>query len=242
MLPYRAVPNVYQFKDFAGSSHRILIEMIRRSGVRGRLLDLGAAGGELSEALRDRFDYALAFEFDVGRIPQLRRRFDHSVISDLERIQTLPKGFDAIILADVIEHLREPRSLLPLARAALNPGGRLFLSVPNIANVTIRLGLLFGYFIYRDRGILDSTHLRFYTMRSIREEIESAGFRIEEIKGSSVPIRIIVGDWMPVPLVELGEWILSWLTQSWKALFAYQFVMVAVPLPDSSASAPIRDN
>ena len=145
------MPNVYQFKDFAGSSHRLLIDMIRRSSVRGRLLDLGAAGGEICEAVRDQFEHTFAFEFDTGRIPELRRRFKHGVIADLERIKTLPANCDAVLLADVIEHLRDPAALLRLVHASLNPGGRVFISVPNIANVTIRIGLLFGFFIYRDR-------------------------------------------------------------------------------------------
>lgn len=220
---------VYHFKDFAGSSHRILIDMIRRSGVRGRLLDLGAAGGEIGEAVRDQFDRTLAFEFDARRIPEIRQRFDLGVIADLERVHSLPKRCDAVLLADVIEHLRDPSALLRQVREALGPGGLVFLSVPNIANLTIRVGLLFGFFIYRDRGILDSTHLRFYTMRTLRAEIEDAGFEIRELKGSSVPIRLILGDYLPLRLIELGERLLAPLTQVWKSLLAYQLIIVAAP-------------
>lgn len=220
---------VYHFKDFAGSSHRILIDMIRRSGVRGRLLDLGAAGGEIGEAVRGQFDRTFAFEFDDRRIPQIRRRFDHGVIADLERVHRLPKHCDAVILADVIEHLRDPAILLRQVRESLNPGGLVFLSVPNIANLTIRVGLLLGYFIYRDRGILDSTHLRFYTMDTLRAEIENAGFEIRELQGSSVPIRLIVGERLPLWLIKVGESILAPLTQAWKALLAYQLIIVAAP-------------
>lgn len=220
---------VYHFKDFAGSSHRILIDMIRRSGVRGRFLDLGAAGGEIGEKVRGQFDRTFAFEFDVRRIPQIRQRFDHGVIADLERVHTLPRNCDAVLLADVIEHLRDPGVLLRQVRETLNPGGLVFLSVPNIANLTIRIGLLFGYFIYRDRGILDSTHLRFYTMETLREEVESAGFEILEFRGSSVPIRLILGEHLPLWLIELGERILAPVTQWWKALLSYQLIIVAAP-------------
>ncbi|MBI2214583.1 MAG: class I SAM-dependent methyltransferase [Acidobacteria bacterium] len=220
---------VYHFKDFAGSSHRILIDMIRRSGVRGRFLDLGAAGGEIGDTVRSQFERTFAFEFDARRIPEIRRRFDHGVIADLERVHVLPKRCDAVLLADVIEHLRDPAILLRQVREALSPGGMVFLSVPNIANLTIRVGLLFGYFIYRDRGILDSTHLRFYTFDSLRAEIETAGFEIRELRGSSVPIRLIFGDYVPLWLIELGEAILAPITQLWKALLAYQLIIVATP-------------
>jgi predicted TPR repeat methyltransferase len=229
-LTLRAVPNVYQFKDFEGSSHRILIELVGRYATKGGILvDLGAAGGELGAALRPHFSRTYGFEYDVEQIGSLHGRFDHVVISDLERVSGLPKNADAIVVADVVEHLRRPSEVLRLARASLSPAGLLFLSVPNIANITVRIGLLFGIFQYRDRGILDSTHLRFYTMRTIRDEIERAGFDVVALRGSSVPIRLIIGRFTPEPLLRLGERVLSVVTRSWKALLAYQIIVVARP-------------
>src|SRR6185295_15247162 len=79
--PPRRLSNVYTFKDFEGSSHRILIDLIGRFAPRGgTLLDLGAAGGELGAAVRDQFDRTVGFEFDADRIGQLRGRFDSVVI------------------------------------------------------------------------------------------------------------------------------------------------------------------
>lgn len=225
--PPAIVPNVYTFKDFEGSSHRILIDLIRRFAPRGgTLLDLGAAGGELGAAVRDRFDQTIGFEYDADRIGQLWGRFDHVVIADLETVKTLPSEVSAIVLADVIEHLRDSTTLLQIVRQSLRSDGVLFLSVPNIANITVRLGLLFGIFEYRDRGILDFTHLRFFTMRTIRREVENAGFRIVAIRGSSVPLRLIVG-WMPELLLRPGERVLTWITRIWRGLFAYQIILVA---------------
>jgi predicted TPR repeat methyltransferase len=223
------VPNVYTFKDFEGSSHRILIELIRRFAPKGgTLLDLGAAGGELGAAVRDRFDSTIGFEYDADRLGQLRSRFDQVVIADLETVRTLPSGISAIVLADIIEHLRNSTNLLSMVKRSLNSDGVLFLSVPNIANITVRLGLLFGIFEYRDRGILDFTHLRFFTMRTIKREIEKAGFRIIAIRGSSVPIRLII-TWMPDAILRMGERVLTWITRIWRGLFAYQIILVAVP-------------
>ena len=222
------MPNVYTFKDFEGSSHRILLDMVRRHARRGgTLLDLGAAGGELGESLRDHFSRTLGFEYNVDCLPQLCGRFHAVVIADLERVKTLPSNIDAIVLADVLEHLRSPASALALVRDALRDDGRVFISVPNIANITVRLGLLFGVFEYRDRGILDHTHLRFYTKRTIRREVENAGFRILEMGGSSVPIRLIIGRFTPEPMLRLGERLLTGLTRLWRALFAYQIILVA---------------
>lgn len=223
------MPNVYTFKDFEGSSHRILLTLIHRYARRGgTLLDLGAAGGELGSALREHFDRTIGFEYNVDCVGELKGRFDSIVISDLERVKRLPTGAHAIVLADVLEHLRSPASALRLVREALRDDGHAFISVPNIANITVRLGLLFGIFEYRDRGILDHTHLRFYTMRTIRKEIESAGFRILAVRGSSVPVRLIVGRFTPEWILRPAEHVLSWVTGLWRGLFAYQIILVAV--------------
>ena len=222
------MPNVYTFKDFDGSSHRILIDMIRRHARRGgTLLDLGAAGGELGSAVRDQFTRTLGFEYNVDCVGDLSGRFDQVVVADLERVKSLPSNVDAVVLADVLEHLRDPATALALVRKSLRDDGRVFISVPNIANITVRLGLLVGVFEYRDRGILDHTHLRFYTKRTIRREVEDAGFRIVEIGGSSVPIRLIIGRFTPEPLLRAGERLLVWLTRAWRSLFAYQIILVA---------------
>jgi predicted TPR repeat methyltransferase len=231
-LTLRAVPNVYQFKDFEGSSHRILIDLIRRSAHPGGvLLDLGAAGGELGRAVRSHFTKAIGFEYDVDRIGDLHRNFDQVAIIDLEGLRRLPGPVHAIVMADVLEHLRDPAAVLRLAREALARDGLIFVSVPNIANITVRIGLLLGVFEYRDRGILDFTHLRFYTRRTIRREIEKAGFSIVTMSGSSVPIRLIVGTLLPEPVLRAMERLLSAVTRVWKALFAYQIIIVARPDP-----------
>ena len=227
-VAFAALPNVYTFKDFEGSSHRILIDLIRRhSPAGGTLLDLGAAGGELGASLREQFDRTIGFEYNVDCVATLRGCFDQAVIADLERVKRLPSSADAIVLADVLEHLRSPATALALVRESLAPNGRVFISVPNIANITVRLGLLFGVFEYRDRGILDHTHLRFYTKRTIRRDVESAGFEILEMKGSSVPIRLIIGRFTPEPILRAGERALTWLTRIWRGLFAYQIILVA---------------
>ena len=222
------MPNVYTFKDFEGSSHRILIDLIHRYAREdGTLLDLGAAGGELGAAVRDHFGRTIGFEYEVENLPALRERFDVVVITDLEKVKHLPRNVDAIVVADVLEHLRDAPALLRLIGDALAPGGRLFVSVPNIANITVRLGLLFGVFEYRDRGILDNTHLRFYTLRTIKQEIRNAGFRILAIRGSSVPLRLIIGRYTPEALLRTGERLLSIVTRFWRSLFAYQIIIVA---------------
>ena len=221
------MPNVYQFKDFEGSSHRILLTLLERYASGGTLLDLGAAGGELGAAVRAKFTRTIGFEYDRDRIGDLAHRFDQVVIADLERVWRLPRNLQAIVLADVLEHLRDPARVLALSRDSLSRGGYVFISVPNIANITTRLGLLFGVFRYRDRGILDATHLRFYTKKTIHEEVERAGFDIVATRGSSIPIRLILPRATPEAALRIGEKSVSGVTRLWRSLFAYQIILVA---------------
>jgi 2-polyprenyl-3-methyl-5-hydroxy-6-metoxy-1,4-benzoquinol methylase len=180
--------------------------------------------------VRDHFAQTIGFEYEVACIEALHDRFDAAAICDLERLGKLPPNLNAVVLGDVMEHLRDASALLRLVKQSLAPDGRIFISVPNIANITVRIGLLFGVFEYRDRGILDNTHLRFYTLRTIRREIEQAGFRVIAVRGSSVPIRLIIGKITPEPILRLGERVLTIMTRMWKSLFAYQIVLVAEPL------------
>jgi 2-polyprenyl-3-methyl-5-hydroxy-6-metoxy-1,4-benzoquinol methylase len=226
------MPNVYQFKDFEGSSHRILIDLIRQSEATGRLLDLGPANGELCAAVGKQFEHTACIEVDDACLPSLHLRFDEVTIANLESMTSFPRGYHAIVMADVLEHLHDQHRVLEQVRASILPGGHLFISVPNIANLTIRIGLLLGFFVYRDRGILDETHVRFYTLATIRKALEDAGFEIEKIRGSSIPLRLIIGKLVPGPFLRAAEWLIARVTQLWKALFAYQIIMVARPAGD----------
>ncbi|MFN2441847.1 MAG: class I SAM-dependent methyltransferase [Thermoanaerobaculia bacterium] len=219
--------HVYEFKDFAGSSHRILIDLIRAHAPRGGvLLDLGAFGGELGAAVRNHFARTIACEYILENIGSLWRRFDRVIIADLEQIPRVPSGADAIVMADVLEHMKYPGRLLDKALDGMNQGGRVFISVPNVANLAIRASVLVGRFEYSDRGILDATHLRFYTRRTARRELEGAGLTILAERASIVPIRLVF-PFVPGPILSLLERILIGLTRMWPSLLGYQFIFVA---------------
>lgn len=222
------MPNHYPFKDFEGTSHRILIDLVRRyAPAGGTLLDLGAAGGELGEALRQRFGRTIGFEYNLDCIGELHKRFDSVVIADLDGVDRLPRNVDAVVMADVLEHLRNPAAALNAVREALPPGGLAFLSVPNVANITVRLGLLLGRFNYAQRGILDRTHIRFYTAATFHREVERAGFRILETTASTMPIRLVLEPFLPGPVLRAAEKLLLLLTRLSRTLFGYQIIVVA---------------
>jgi len=105
--------------------------------------------------------------------------------------------------------------------------GKLVISVPNVANLTVRGMLLFGQFRYRDRGILDWSHLRFFTERTIRELLERHGYRITSLHRSIMPLeRIVSLDPCSRP-IRWASHLLRALTGLLPNLFAYEIVLAA---------------
>ena len=139
--------------------------------------------------------------------------------------QTGRAKFDKILLLDVLEHFAEPERPLRDAGLLLKPNGSIVVSIPNIANLTVRMMLLFGMFEYHDRGILDRTHLRFYTMRTAERLIELCGFEVTGRRMTIVPVGILLGG--PKFLVSLLRGLLIVLTAMLPGLFGYQIFLTA---------------
>lgn len=219
----------YEFKNFPGSSHWLLIRAIRRTPWwEGVLLDIGAAGGELASLLSTDFDTLIGIDGDPARVEALSRHFDQAFVADLNTIPRLPAA-KAVVLADVLEHLPQPERILQLVRMAIDPDGRLYVSVPNIANLTIRVGLLFGRWNYTDRGILDRTHLRCYTRDTVVAELLDSGFQPTKIEATTMPIRLVLENRVPPVLLRFCERLLLPLTKLFPSLLGYQWVITAKP-------------
>jgi 2-polyprenyl-3-methyl-5-hydroxy-6-metoxy-1,4-benzoquinol methylase len=147
-----------------------------------RVLDVGCASGYLGTALAERGCRIWGVDQDERALQAAGDAYEEVLAVDLERIDELPwaeESFDVVVAADVLEHLRDPMAVLRLLERYLAPDGRLVVSLPNVANASVRLPLLFGRFAYTDTGILDSTHVRLYTFDTARELVESCGFRVE---------------------------------------------------------------
>ncbi len=145
-------------------------------------------------------------------------------------LASLPPGtFDLVVAGDVLEHLPDPGAVLDRVAVLLSPAGSLLVSLPNVANVTVRLSLLLGRFPYAPRGILDATHLRFFTRRTARELLAARGLRVTWCAPTAMPAELAVpalGAPLLAPVVRgtaLG------LARAWPTLFGYQFVFEAVP-------------
>ena len=217
----------YAWKEIPGSSHDVLRRKIRSLPGGRRMLDLGAAGGHLGRAVRDRCAYLAGVEPDTALPADCREGYDDWRSTDALSTGEWGAPFDVVVCADVLEHLPRPEELLERIRTWLVPGGTLLVSLPNVANVTVRAGLLLGRFPYAEKGILDRTHLRFYTRRSARDLLEGAGFRVRTIDATAMPYELAISALGRPPLAGPVRAFASGSARLWPTMFGYQFVLQA---------------
>lgn len=217
----------YEFKHFKYSSHYWILKFISEKRPPLRILDVGTAEGYLGAILNQQGHSVHGVERDPVMSEKARSYYDSFYVSDLERFSfPYQQEFDYILLADVLEHVREPAAVLERSLSCLKPKGEVIVSVPNVAHIFVRLSLLFGRFDYADRGILDRTHLRFFTLRSARKMIEEASCRILEGAVTPLPLQLVFPSTdrqICAPLHEINYLIAA----LWKTSFAYQFVLRA---------------
>jgi len=145
-----------------------------------RVLDIGCGAGALGRLLQTRGHTVAGVELIPAVAAEARLHLAEVVCADVEADE-LPwpaAAFDAIICADVLEHLTDPWRVLRQLAPLLTPGGQLIASVPNVQNLRIIRDLLRGRWRYRERGILDHGHLRFFTWESLVELFAAADLAV----------------------------------------------------------------
>jgi 2-polyprenyl-3-methyl-5-hydroxy-6-metoxy-1,4-benzoquinol methylase len=150
---------------------------------------------------------------------------EHGIAPVIERLGN--KRFDRILLLDILEHLKNPDRLLGQCHDILKRDGAVVISLPNVANIAVRLMLLFGAFNYTQRGILDRTHLRFFTRKTARQFLESNQYSILEEKITVIPLECVLGLKPGNTLLNLFTRGLRGITRLFPGLFGYQFVFLA---------------
>jgi SAM-dependent methyltransferase len=148
-----------------------------------RILEIGCATGQLGCLLKTRGHHVTGVELVPEVAEAAREHLDHVVTADVET-DGFPfdsDSFDCIIFADVLEHLIDPWRVLREAVAVLAPDGCVIASIPNVQNIDVVWRLLRGRWDYRERGITDFGHLRFFTLRTIHGLFEEAGLEIVHV-------------------------------------------------------------
>jgi 2-polyprenyl-3-methyl-5-hydroxy-6-metoxy-1,4-benzoquinol methylase len=218
----------YVWKEIPGSSHDQLRRRLARMPSGLRLLDLGAAGGHLGRAVRERCSYLAGVEADRSLPASAREGYDDWRTVDARHAGEWEQPFDVVVCADVLEHLANPEALLARIHHWLHPEGILLASIPNIANVSIRADLLFGRFRYTERGILDRSHLSFYTRASAQHLLTDSGFRVTSIQPTAMPYELAF-PFLSRRLLAIPTRAFAQATaRAWPNLFGYQFVFEAV--------------
>ena len=163
--------------DAANNPHSFAIRMV---GSGQRVLEVGCSVGHVSEHLVAAGNTVVGVEIDPDAAEASRRwtTATHVLDLDVARVSDVESGpFDVIVLGDVLEHLRDPAVTLRDLVTLLDGDGRLVISLPHVGFIDVRLMLLEGRWQYQDLGLLDHTHLRWFTRESIRELLDDVGFR-----------------------------------------------------------------
>lgn len=174
----------------------------------GDVLELGCGQGGLGRHLREQGIARRVFGVEIAAEPAAiaREHLDDVLVGDVEAME-LPFAegqFDAIVAADVLEHLRDPQRVMARLHGLLAPGGVIVVALPNVRNWRVVLPLvLLGRFDYREEGILDETHLRFFTRRSMIQLCERAGFTVRHVEPTGQRSRAL----FRLPLGPLLEFI-----------------------------------
>lgn len=177
---------IYQqsFADGIFGKYRRVAE---RLPARGRLLEVGCHAGAFGLALQARGYEVLGLERDPAAAAAARAAGLAVVEGDVEDprlLAGLPGGFDAILLMDVLEHLRDPAAALAGMARLLAPGGRALITGPNITYWAVRKDLLLGRWEYAETGILDKTHLRLFGAVDWRRMVGEAGFAVRRFEAA----------------------------------------------------------
>ena len=209
----------------------LLLEKVLARGKDLAVLDLGFGAGLLARRIRPACRYLAGVELDPEAAKEGAPFFDEPVTGDLLEGISGPwkELFDVVVAGDVLEHLPRPEVLLGALRPLQKPDGVLLLSLPNIANITVRLGLLSGRFHYASPGILDRTHLRFFTRATGRALLEESGYRVLSIDATAMPLELAFPAFSRPPLAGVVRAAALAAARLWPTLFGYQFVYEARP-------------
>lgn len=208
----------------ANISHTLIVEEV---GSDKTVLDVGCATGYLAEALGRNGCTVSGIEYSTEAAEAARAHLDQLVVADLNAVTLADafsgRSFDTVVFGDVLEHLLDPAAALRSAASLLAPGGKVVVSIPNVAHGSVRLALLAGRWNYVDRGLLDATHIRFFTYETLQDLLWDSGYVLESARSTVVDA---LATEIHIPSGVLSPEVVDWV-RSRPYADAYQFVVTA---------------
>jgi methionine biosynthesis protein MetW len=174
-------------RDGLSAAHELVLAAVPDGA---RVLDVGCAGGHLAAALTSRGCAVVGVELDASAARARGLEVVAGSIDEDEVRAQLPGDLDAVLCADVLEHLPRPEETLAFLVTLLRPGGRAILSLPNAGHWTMRRAVLRGRFPQEEFGLFDRTHLRWFTLPSARALVEGAGLRVVAEQHTPAPLPL----------------------------------------------------
>ena len=159
------------------------------------ILEVGCGMGATLRYIQDYFPNAHVYGIELSETVSLyAKHYVPTVMQgniEMMEFSCYEQGmFDYILFPDVLEHLHNPTAILNKVKAYLKPDGYILISVPNIMHYSVVLELLKGNFSYQDSGILDRTHLRFFTLREILKDLAACGYQVTEVQGTRCDVML----------------------------------------------------
>lgn len=207
----------YNFIDT--KTHGAHCKIINTIGKDKKVLDVGCATGNIDKILFENGCEVTGIEIDPNSAKIASKYCKEVIVGDLELFDSLScpdNYFDVLLFADILEHLKSPVDALKLLRRYIKDDGIIIITVPNVTYFKIRFAFLLGKFEYHERGILDKSHLRFFTKKSALNLIKEAGFTI-------VTLDMTTGGFLRDRYGGSFEYLLAKL---WPGLLAYQFLLI----------------
>ena len=142
------------------------------------VLDVGCGEGQLGSILHLKGCQVDGLDINIDRVNDKRKFYQNIFLSDIREFKIENRSYNHVVFSDVLEHTQSHENILKSSFKLLRPNGRVVISIPNVGYFMNRLGLLFGNWDYTEEGILDKTHIRFYTLKTAKKLIQSSGYHI----------------------------------------------------------------
>ncbi|MBM3283665.1 class I SAM-dependent methyltransferase [Candidatus Gottesmanbacteria bacterium] len=233
-----------RFNSIPFEGHMLVLGKIEEGS---KVLDVGCATGYFAQKLKEKKCRVWGVEIDRKAAKIARKYCEEVMVGDVESFAALhhprsPWGhlggatslkknfFDYILLMDILEHLKNPGKLLVTLKPYLKKKGKIIICVPNVAFFSVRLNILLGKFNYEQYGILDESHLHFFTKQTFLRLVQDSGLKLLDFD--------VVSGFSQITLIgRLLDFIPKYLqykiSKLWDTLLGYQFIAI---ITDSSTS------